>query len=154
MTRLGRLIGMWLTAVVVPLITGGCGSGAGQFTPTQDEARTALEKALAAWSAGRACGSIEGTPPVQVVDSDWLAGGRIDSFEIGEEKDLGDGTRLFMVKLTRKSQKNASSVQEVRYVLHGHSPVYVFREEDYQRTLNMENNPQVPRLRTGRRGKA
>ena len=31
--------------------------------------------------------------------------------------------------------------QSVRYVVHGRDPVWVFREEDYKRMINMDNNP-------------
>ncbi len=130
-----------LAAAVIPLGYSGCGSSQARFTPTKDEARASLEKALAAWSKGAACGAIESTPPIQVVDSDWLGGSRIESFEIGAEEEIEEGAKQFEVKLTRKPAKGAPSVDAVRYVVYGRAPVYVFREDDYQRTLNMDNNP-------------
>jgi hypothetical protein len=120
--------------------TAGCGASNAQFTPSSNEARSSVEAALTAWKDGKPVGEIEATPPVRVVDSAWQGGQQIDSFEIGEEKEV-DGTKQFAVKLLmKKTQKS----EDVRYVVHGRDPVWVYREEDYLRTLNMENNPAPP----------
>ena len=37
--------------------------------------------------------------------------------------------------------KKPAGDQSVRYVVHGRDPVWVYREEDYKRMLNMDNNP-------------
>jgi hypothetical protein len=127
-------------AAALPLLglMGGCGVGHARFTPTADEARSSLEAALTAWRDGKAVGEVEAKPPVQVVDSVWQGGQQVDSFQIGDEEDGGDGTKQFVVKMTMKKAKGS---QDVRYVVHGRDPVWVYREEDYKRTLNMENNP-------------
>ncbi len=66
-------------------------------------------------------------------------GEQLESFQIGEEEAGDDGTKQFAVKLTMKKSKTS---EDVRYIVHGRDPVWVFREEDYKRTLNMENNPE------------
>ena len=71
----------------------------------------------------------------------------MESFSIGDEEDLGDGTKQFLVKLSIKEAKGARE-SEVRYVVHGLEPIYVFREDDYKRFLNMDNNPEPPRSRS------
>jgi hypothetical protein len=117
----------------------GCDSGHERYKPTSGEARSSLEAALSAWRDGKPVGPIDAKPPVHVVDSVWGRGQKIESFQIGEEQDGGDGTKQFPVKLTMKPK---GGEQDVKYVVHGRDPVYVFREEDYLRTLNMENNPE------------
>ncbi len=82
--------------------------------------------------------SIAATPPIQVGDSAWQAGQQVESFEIGEEEDDGDGTKQFAVKL---KMKKPPGDQSVRYFVHGRDPVWVYREEDYKRMINMDNNP-------------
>lgn len=143
------LIGVLPAAVFLALLVG-CGQGNARFTPSTDVAKTSLETALTAWRDGKPCGPVEAKPPVHVVDSVWQAGAKVESFTIGDEEDLGDGTKQFVVKLTMKEAKGARE-SEVRYVVHGLEPVYVFREDDYKRVLNMDNNPEPPRARSGAR---
>jgi hypothetical protein len=116
----------------------GCDNGQGRFTPTSSEARTSLEAVLTAWRDGKPYGSVAATPPVQVGDAAWQGGQQIESFEIGDEEDGGDGTKQFAVKLKAKKPPGE---QSVRYVVYGRDPIWVYREEDYKRMLNMDNNP-------------
>jgi hypothetical protein len=122
---------------LVSLLTG-CGASHARFTPTSGEARTSLEAALTAWRDGKPFASVVATPPIQVADSAWQAGQQLESFEIGEEKDDGDGTKQFVVAI---KMKKPPGDQSVRYYVHGRDPVWVYREEDYKRMLNMDNNP-------------
>ena len=108
------------------------------YKPTSGEARSSLEAALTAWRDGKPYGSVEATPPVQVADSAWQAGQQVESFEIGDEEDDGDGTKQFAVTL---KMKKPPGDQSVRYFVHGRDPVWVYREEDYKRMINMDNNP-------------
>ncbi len=132
---------------VVLAFLAGCGQENARFTPSADVAKSSLETALSAWRDGKPCGPVEATPPVHVVDSVWQAGARVESFSIGDEEDLGDGTKQFLVKLSIKEAKGARE-SEVRYVVHGLEPIYVFREDDYKRFLNMDNNPEPPKGRS------
>ena len=93
---------------------------------------------MTAWREGKPCGPIDAKPPVQVADTAWQAGQQVESFEIGEEKDEGDGTRQFVVAI---KMKKPPGEQTVRYFVHGRDPVWVYREEDYKRMINMDNNP-------------
>lgn len=129
-----------LLIVALPLLTlfTGCGSSLARYTPTTGEARSSLEAALSAWRDGKPYGPIEAKPPVQVADSAWQAGQQVESFEIGDEKDEGDGTRQFVVAI---KMKKPPGEQSVRYFVHGRDPVWVYREEDYKRMINMDNNP-------------
>jgi hypothetical protein len=140
----------------------GCGSGYAKYTPTHSEARTALETALKTWAAGRPSASIEATPPIRVVDSAWRDGKRLDAFEVLGEEDGGDGTKQFTVRLTLASAPNGKKAatpdrskkdQEVRYVVHGRDPIWVYSADDFRRVLDMDNNPAPPRPATRRRGR-
>jgi hypothetical protein len=127
-------------AAVLPLfgVLAGCGGGLSRYSPTSDEARSSLEAALTAWRDGKPFGEVEAKPPVRPVDSAWQGGQQLASFEIGEQEDGEFGTKQFVVKLAMKNSKGS---QDVRYIVHGRDPVWVYREEDYKRTQNMENNP-------------
>jgi len=116
----------------------GCGASHARFTPTSGEARSSLEAALTAWREGKAVGEVESKPPVRVVDPAWQAGRQLESFQIGDEEDGGDGTKQFVVKLTMKKAKGA---EDVRYVVHGRDPVWVFTAEEYKHMLDMDNKP-------------
>ena len=94
---------------------------------------------MTAWRDGKPFGPIDAKPPVQVADSAWQAGQQVESFEIGEEKDEGDGTKQFVVTM---KMKKPPGDQTVRYYVHGRDPVWVYREEDYKRMINMDNNPE------------
>jgi hypothetical protein len=122
---------------LVSLLTG-CGASHARFAPTSDEARSSLEAALTAWRDGKPYGSVESKPPVQVTDSAWQAGQQVESFVIGEEKDDGDATKQFTVAL---KMKKPPGDQSVLYFVHGRDPVWIYREEDYKRMINMDNNP-------------
>jgi hypothetical protein len=123
----------------------GCGASHARYVPTGGEARSSLEAALSAWRDGKAFGAVEAKPPVHVVDSAWQAGKQLESFEIGEEQDGGDGTKQFVVKL---KIKQAKAEEEVRYVVHGRDPVWVFTAEEYKHMLDMDDKPVTARRPT------
>ena len=132
------------------LASGGCSHGSGS-PPSEEVARASLEAALKAWRDGGKPGTLAGTnPPVQVFDTPWAQGDRLASYEIlGEE--TGTAEKQFNVRLTLAKPER---VQEVKYYVIGHGPVMVFRDEDYQRNINMEDGPKLEKTggRTRRRG--
>ncbi len=119
---------------------GGCGSGGRASAPPDEVARTALESALKAWRGGAKPGAVAGTdPPVQVLDTPWGMGDRLASYEIlGEE--TGTAEKQFTVRLVLSKPEKT---QEVKYYVIGQGPVMVFRDEDYQRNVNMEDGPKL-----------
>src|SRR5262245_23478028 len=128
MTRLGSL---WVLALGLAL-SAGCsrqGSKVEDFTPPSDKAQKALEAALTHWQSGGSPGTVPGTRPrVDVEDSKWKAGQKLQAFEIlGEEG--GSETRFFKVKLTLAK----GPPQEVKYAVFGIDPLQVYREEDFQK---------------------
>jgi hypothetical protein len=118
---------------------GGCGSG-GAALPSDDVARAALEAALKTWRDGGKPGTLAGTePPVEVHDTPWAQGAKLESFEILKAESSGAEKR-FAVRL---SLSKPAGVQEVRYYVLGRGPVMVFRDEDYIRNINMEDGPKL-----------
>ena len=146
MNRTMRSRRMWLAAAAPGLLLlAGCDSaGHARFTPTQDEARSSLAAALTAWRDGQPFGPIEAATQVRVADSRWQGGQTIEAFQIGDELANEDGTKRFPVKLTMKPKK---AVQDVRYIVYGRDPVWVFSEVDYQRMIDMGNGPEPARNR-------
>jgi hypothetical protein len=150
MLKAPRIRGVWLIAAAPLLgVLAGCGEENAKYKPTADEAKTSLEVALTAWRDGKPYGPIETKPPVHIVDSVWQGGQQVESFQIGDEEDPGDGTKQFVVKL--KTKGKSSTEQDVRFIVQGRDPVYVFREEDYKRMANMDNNPVLPKSKTSTR---
>lgn len=106
--------------------------------PPAEVARAALETSLTAWRDGKKpADTAKNEPPIQSVDSDWNNGKKLSSFEILREEP-SDTDKRFVVKLKYQSPATES---EVTYVVLATQPVGVFREEDYTRAMNMDNNP-------------
>jgi hypothetical protein len=152
MHRHHRPLGYAFAAAIL-LLPAGCGDTSGaRYAPNADVARSSLEAALTSWRNGQACGPIEATPPIRVADSRWQNGQQIAAFEIGDGKADEDGAKQFPVKLTLKKD---GKVEEVRYVVYGRDPVWVYSETDYKRMIDMGNGtePAKPRGAPGRRGR-
>lgn len=131
---------------ILPLCAG-CGAGAGAYTPPGETARQAVTATLDSWKAGGMPGKIEPAPaPTQAVDSTWQNGQKLESYSIVDEQPEEPAKR-FTVKL---KLKGAKAETEAAYMVLGRDPVWVYRQEDYDRMINMDNNPQ-PGRRTGRR---
>lgn len=142
MRYLAATLGCLSTASLV-----GCGSGAGAYTPSGETARQAVTAALENWKAGGRPGKIESAPaPTQAIDSAWQNGQKLESYSIVDEQPE-DPAKRFTVKL---KLKGAKAETEAAYMVLGRDPVWVYRQEDYDRMINMDNNPQ-PGRRPGRR---
>jgi hypothetical protein len=110
----------------------GCSPGGKveDFTPATDNARKALVAALDHWKAGNRPGTVPGTAPaVEVLDSKWKAGQKITAYEVLGEDPAGPGPRTFKVRLT----PTQGAPLEVRYVVVGIDPLWVYRDEDYKK---------------------
>ncbi len=143
-----RLLALLLGPSLLLSSAGGCGGGRSEGLPSEDVARRSLEAALTAWRDGAKPGQIAGTQPVvQVHDTPWSLGDRLSSYEIvGEDKsgpDLKFSVRLSLAKPER--------VQEAEYHVLGRDPVMVFRDEDYERNINMVNGPSLNKSASSKR---
>jgi len=115
----------------------GCsgGSSVESFHPRGDVAREALSAALTAWQNGQTKEELrESTDPaVDVAEPVWVAGSKLKSFEIVEELP-GDIPRKFSVKITLEG---GAAPEDVTYVVVGKDPLWVMREQEYDRTSDM-----------------
>lgn len=127
----------------------GCGGDSRAYAPGAYEARRALDASLAAWQKGAKPGDLESsTPPVHAVDSQWQAGQALAGYQIlADEPAVGDASRRFSVTLKLAKAGETST----HYVVVGRDPIWVYRESDYARFMNMDNNPR-PDTRKRRSG--
>ena len=134
----------WLPSCLVGVIClgalalAGCGKTAESFVPASDHAQASVERALQAWQSGASAGRIEpaakGQVPLQAVDSDWIAGKKLQNFEIVGEMPREAGPRRFTVRLTLAG---ARAPIEATYYVVGQDPLWIFRDRDYMQTTTM-----------------
>lgn len=85
-----------LGAALILLAAIGCGRGGATVPPVEaEQARQALRVALDAWKAGEPYDALaKRSPPVRVIDEDWLAGLKLESYEVGaRDRALGPTLR-------------------------------------------------------------
>lgn len=114
----------------------GCGArpNSTRFKPTPQAAQAALTAALDAWKQGRPTGRLSGvSPPVHVVDETRKAT-RLGRYEILGIVP-GDGPPTFNVLL---ETENPSARQTARYIVVGIDPLWVFRQEDFDKMAHWE----------------
>jgi len=115
----------------------GCGGGSAPL-PSSAAAREALRASLAAWKAGKPAASLlAGRPAIEAVDFEWKAGKILSDFRVGDEAP-GEGVQTLSATLTFKGEPGP---KPARYMVLGLDPVRIFRDEDYQRAMNMDNSP-------------
>ncbi len=113
-------------------------NGTPNLVPASESARTALDQTLSAWRDGKSQAELmELDPPVQAVISDWAGGKKLSAYEVLREEPSPSDKR-FTVKLTFAAPR--AEVEE-RFVVLGARPIAVFRESDFDRGMNMDNNP-------------
>ena len=128
-------------ALLVSLITtvafAGCGDGSAPL-PSTVASRQALQASLDAWKAGKAASSLSAEKPsIEVVDFEWKAGKVLTEYALGEDSP-GQGTQTFSATLTLKGELATKSV---RYMVLGLDPIRIYRDEDFNRAMNMDNAP-------------
>ena len=139
---LALILAAW-SAALAP----GCGGSSRAYTPSATSARQALDSALSAWQKGTKPESLaSASPPVHPVDFQWQAGQGLEAYQILAEEP-GEGSQCkFSVSL---KLKKTPAALKTRYIVVGREPLWVYREEDFTRLLNMDNNPRpsTPRRR-------
>jgi hypothetical protein len=122
--------------LLASLLVCGCTAKKDARGTPEETARQSLDAALTAWRNGQPTGELpNASPPVQVVDSVWAKGRKLESYEILNAGTETDGLRWFSVRLTLG---NPNANEEVRYVVKGRSPVWVYRQEDLKRSQNWQ----------------
>ena len=104
--------------------------------PTPDVARAALSTVLNAWRDGTLAGPIK-TPSatLELIDTERKPNRPLRSFEILGAIEI-DRFRAFQVKLR---VDNPDEDQVVRYLVVGKDPLWVFRQEDFDRFSHWEH---------------
>lgn len=139
-------ISMGVFAIVAVTVCLGCGGNVDPdtYTPEGDAARQALELSLTTWQAGKKSTDVgalaEQGAAVRIVDSEWEAGKKLQSFEIkGDAAAPTTGSadsvaRAFSVRLVFAG---SSTPQDVIYHVVGKDPLLVFRDKDFVQTQGM-----------------
>lgn len=99
------------------------------YNPSEANARAAVEKALTAWKDGRSAKKIaweSGT--ITADDWEWNKGELLAGFNVVRAEAM-EGVKCFVVRLTLVSNPEP---KEVRYMVRGIDPVWVFREENFK----------------------
>lgn len=105
--------------------------------PTGTAARQALETALDAWKTGQSPSSlVQRQPSIEVVDFQWSSGEALIAYSLGRDVP-GQGTQTISASLTLKGHPS----KDVKYMVFGTNPLQIYRDEDFTRAMNMENNP-------------
>jgi hypothetical protein len=120
--------------LLVAIFLSGCSSDrTTDYIPESKDARAALETALSAWQSGAAYEPITSSSPVlNVFDSRWQAGQKLEKFEILEE--LPETERPeFKVRM----QLAGKPEETLTYIIVGIDPLQIFRDADYKRATGM-----------------
>jgi hypothetical protein len=112
-------------------VSSGCKSGP-PGPLSKAEGREAVKAMLDAWQSGQPAKGLEtASPAIQVGDSDFVKGKKLESYEILSEDTQPDGKPQFSVRL---NFSQPPSSQDVRYVVEGtEARRWVYREEEIQR---------------------
>ena len=111
-------------AAVLLLLAAGCADRPAARPVEPEAARRALRTTLDAWKAGRPIESVAGdVPPVVAQDFDWLAGAKLDGYEV-----IGDGTPLDAnLRVPVKLSLRGKPAKTVHYVVGTDPRLTVFR---------------------------
>lgn len=129
--------GTALAAVLALAVSSGCGGSTSAYIPNAATARDVLDSALSTWAkGGKADGLSIGETAVHFVDGRWAAGEELESFRIlDDEPAAGAETeKRFSVAL---KMKKPPGDQRVEYVAVGRSPMWIFRDSDYEKQVSM-----------------
>jgi hypothetical protein len=135
--------GLWLV-----VLCAGCDSqrSDADFIPATASARQALDAALKAWQGGQSPGEVkDDARRINLSDSRWRDGYRLESYAIVKEEE-GEGAPWFAVRMTLKPPPQGKAVpadQTVRYIVYGIDPLWISREEDYNRDMGLGNSDTV-----------
>lgn len=120
----------WTPILALAVLLGCKKAGEEKYTPSESNARQALETALTQWRDGQAkpASFPLGKVKVEVADKTWSDGEKLQAFEILGEESAGTGPRVFNVKL-----KTAKSEKTTKYYVFGIDPLNIYAEADYQK---------------------
>jgi hypothetical protein len=121
--------GLRLLALCLAALTGGCGSGQSPHPVEPELARTTLREVLESWKNGDTIDAWRTDhPEVVVQDLDWMAGRRLEDFEILGEGEAVDANLLCQVRLTLDDADAEPEEQTVTYQVTTSPKRTVFRQ--------------------------
>jgi hypothetical protein len=122
--------------LVLATVTGCSGEPAERYVPDTADARQSLEAALTSWKNGDPHQTVKTLDtPIDMVDSRWKSGQKLESFEIVEELPA-DPHRTFKVRM-RIAGLTEAEEQETTYLVLGIDPILIFRSEEYGQPAGM-----------------
>ena len=129
-----------VAAAMIGLLPGCGGSPGAAYRPSGEVARKALDDALATWQKGGKPGQVASTKPtVNVADTQWESGAVLEGYEIlGPDEGGSDAQAWFKVVL---KLKKPIGEKQARYVVVGKDDLWVYREEDYKKFMDMSDGP-------------
>ena len=115
------------------LVTGCGGKTEKSFIPKANHAEEALDTALKEWQSGTTYGTIESfSVGIDVFDSRWKQGKKLESFEILREEE-SEGPKTFVVKMKLAGEQES----EIKYLVIGLDPLLIYAEPDYLKSSGM-----------------
>ena len=121
------------------LVLFGCGSPSGTpmiTAPDVGPARAAIVASLDAWKSGRREGGTIGvSPAIGIVDSQRSERLLLD-YEVVGPLTVVDNARPFAVRLVLDAPRESVTT---RYLVLGQDPLWVFRQDDFDRMLHWEH---------------
>jgi hypothetical protein len=129
----------WLRLLVSCCIlsTTGCGKKTPDYTPSPEAAQAAVRQGLEAWKSGEPVGDVPNTTPkIFVTDVGRKPGQLLQSFRIlGETRGTTGRTIAVQLQLT-----NPIEEIKARYIVVGIDPLWVFRQEDYEKLMHWDHH--------------
>ena len=129
-----RMTGARMACLIMScLLVFGCGprDRSSEFIPSVSVAESAVKAGMEAWKKGEPAGTVAGTkrPVIHVVDSERAIDQTLIGYEILGEVP-GNAPRCFAVRV---QLSNPEKEVRLRYIVVGIDPLWVFRQEDYDR---------------------
>jgi hypothetical protein len=114
-----------LAAALLP----GC-SGSRRMSPADpSRAREALTATLDCWKRGESPASLTAAaPPIAAQDLDWLAGAKLESYEVAGEGKTLDAYLRFPVKLSLQTRDGQKAEKAVNYLVGTSPSLVVYRD--------------------------
>ena len=135
-----RKLGAALGAALALAQTPGCGSSTSAYVPNSATARQDIETALASWQkGGKPAQLMAGEHPIYFVDSQWEAGESLESYRILDEIPTNSETEKRYGAVLGLRRPPAE--RRVEFIAVGHSPMWIFRDEDYKKQGGMGEEP-------------
>lgn len=118
-----------LLALCLAALTSGCGSGQPPHPVQPELARSTLQEVLESWKNGDTIDTWQaGHPEVVVQDLDWMAGRKLEDFEILDQGEAVDANLLCQVRLTLDDADAEPEEQTVTYQVTTSPKRTVFRQ--------------------------